>query len=96
MEELLSVDNSLGVELDSLENPTTQQIQQNIQFSLPNMSTNEWRSSSEFNTAGMQLVYQVANLTLNAIFPPHDQYLGYAGYAKEKDYEWEQLLNISR
>jgi len=59
-----------------------------ISFFLPNMSENAWRSNYDFNPAGMQVVYFLANLSLNAIFPPYDQYLGYAQ-------NYEEMLNIS-
>ncbi|XP_035710247.1 prominin-1-A isoform X3 [Folsomia candida] len=66
-------------------NPLTQP---SISFALPNMSSSEWRSNSDFNSAGMQVVYQISNLTLNAIFPTYDQFLDYAQ-------NYEQLLNIT-
>ena len=73
-----------------------------IGFMLPNMSDNEWHSSSDFNTAGMQIVYHISNLTLSAIFPPYDQYLGYAANYEDNlnqisilnitKSEWEELI----
>ncbi|CAL8102681.1 unnamed protein product [Orchesella dallaii] len=63
-----------------------------IDFLLPNMSDNPWRSSYEFNAAGMQVVYLISNLTLHAIFPTYDQYLEYGiNYRNYTD-----LLDISR
>jgi hypothetical protein len=73
------------VDLDLNSNPLTQP---NIQFNLPNMSSNDWVSNSNFNSAGMQAVYQISNVTLNAIFPSYDQFLDYAS-------NYEQLLNIT-
>lgn len=63
--------------------------QPSIHFTLPNMSTNEWHSNSEFNSAGMRVVYQLSNLTLNAIFPNYTQFLDYAS-----NYE-ERFLNLT-
>jgi hypothetical protein len=62
--------------------------QPSIDFSLPNMSENEWRSNFDFNPAGMQMVYLISNLSLNAIFPRYDQYLEYAA-------NYEEMMNIT-
>jgi hypothetical protein len=67
--------------------------QPSISFLLPNMSSGDWRSTSDFPTAGMELVYEVANQTLNAIFPPYQQYLG---YASKYEVGYDQLTNITR
>lgn len=70
-----------------------------IDFFLPNMSENEWRSSYDFNSAGMQVVYLISNLTLHAIFPTYDQYLeyglNYTNYTELMDLsnvDWETLV----
>lgn len=77
--------------------------QPSIEFSLPNMSENHWRSSYEFNAAGMQVVYLISNLTLQTIFPTYDQYLEYALNYSNSNYtdlnsidlttiDWEALV----
>lgn len=65
-----------------------------IDFALPNMSDNQWRSSYEFNAAGMQVVYLISNLTLHAIFPPYDQYLQYGLNYSNTDFT--ELMDFSK
>lgn len=88
----LEMISSAAPTLNTLTQPT-------IDFFLPNMSDNQWRSSYEFNAAGMQMVYFISNLTLHSIFPTYDQYLGYGlnykNYTEMEDLanvDWEALL----